>query len=64
MLDANFRLKLKQRNLVDPPLGGALAYFVDQDPYMSHVKSAGTQVEVRVVLIADVRAYILGGQRV
>ncbi|KLO10990.1 hypothetical protein SCHPADRAFT_831771 [Schizopora paradoxa] len=48
MLDANFRLKLKQRNLVDPPLGGGLAYFVEQTPYMSHVKSAGTQTEINV----------------
>ncbi|KLO03894.1 hypothetical protein SCHPADRAFT_990181, partial [Schizopora paradoxa] len=50
MLDANFRLKLKQRNLVDPPLGGGLAYFVEQAPYMSHVKSAGTQTEVRLCI--------------
>ena len=46
MLDANFRLKLKQRNLTDPPLGGGLAYFVEQEPYMSHVKAVGPQVEV------------------
>ncbi len=47
MLDANFCLKLKQRNLKDPSLGGGLAYFVDQDPYMVHVKAAGPQTEVR-----------------
>ena len=47
MLDANFRLKLKQRHLEDPPLGGGLAYFVEQAPYMAHVKAAGPQTEVR-----------------
>lgn len=50
MLDANFRLKLKQRNLTDPPLGGGLAYYVDNTPYMSHVTASGAQTEVCVLL--------------
>ena len=50
MLDANFRLKLKQRNLIDPPLGGGLAYYVDKDSYMSYVNSQGAQTEVRAPL--------------
>ena len=46
MLDANFRLKLKQRNLIDPALGGGLAYYVEREPYMAHVAAAGDQTEV------------------
>lgn len=46
MLDANFRLKSKQRNLIDPPLGGGLAYYVDNQVYMAHVKASGEQTEV------------------
>lgn len=47
MLDANFRLKLKDRKLVDPSLGGASAYFVEKDAYLNHVQAAGVQTEVR-----------------
>lgn len=47
MLDANFQLKSKQRNLVDPPLGDGLAYYVENEVYMSHVKACGEQTEVR-----------------
>lgn len=48
MLDANFRLKSKQRNLSDPPLGDGLAYYVENTTYMSHVKASGEQTEVWV----------------
>ncbi len=47
MLDANFRLKLKDRNIVDPALGGGLAYYVDGNQYMAHIKKSGEQTEVR-----------------
>ncbi len=46
MLDANFRLKLKQRNLSDPPLAVDLAYYVENEPYMDHIKASGEQTEV------------------
>lgn len=46
MLDANFRLKLKERNLNDPALGDGLAYFVEERPYLAHVEAAGEQTEV------------------
>lgn len=49
MLDANFRLKLKQRNLSDPPLGGGLAYYVETSQYMNHVNASGEQTEVCVL---------------
>lgn len=47
MLDANFRLKSKQRNLTDPALGGGLAYYVDTASYMGHVLACGEQTEVK-----------------
>lgn len=46
MIDANFRLKSKQRNLLDPALGGGLAYYVEKEPYMSFVNARGAQTEV------------------
>lgn len=46
MLDANFRLKLKDRNIDDEPLGPGLAYYVKSDGYMEHVVASGTQTEV------------------
>ncbi len=49
MLDANFRLKLKEQNLKDPPLGGGLAYYVENTEYMDHVKSSGVQTEVILI---------------
>ena len=58
LLDANFRLKLKQRNLEDPPFGGGLAYFVEQEPYMPHVKAAGAQTEASPLLIKITYNYI------
>lgn len=48
MLDANFRLKLKDRKLVDPSLGGDSAYFVEKEAYLNHVQAAGVQTEVRL----------------
>ncbi len=48
MLDANFRLKNKDRKLVDPALGGASAYFVERDGYLNHVAASGAQTEVQL----------------
>lgn len=47
MLDANFRLKLKDRKVVDPALGPGLAYYVQEQPYLDHIKASGPQTEVR-----------------
>lgn len=47
MLDANFRLKLKDRSVVDPSLGQGLSYYVKERPYLDHVKASGPQTEVR-----------------
>ena len=45
-MDANFRLKLKERQLVDRPLGDGLAYYVPEGPYMAHIRASGEQTEV------------------
>lgn len=50
MLDANFRLKLKDRKVVDPALGQGLAYYVQEEPYLDHVKASGPQTEVRYAI--------------
>lgn len=46
MLDANFRLKNKDRKLVDPSIGGASGYFVEKEAYLKHVAASGAQTEV------------------
>lgn len=47
-LDANFRLKnrMKSNEVVDPGLHTGRAYFVEQEPYMEHLRQYSTQVEV------------------
>ncbi len=52
MLDANFRLKNKDRKLVDPSLGGASAYFAEKEGYLKHVAAAGAQTEVRLSILS------------
>jgi hypothetical protein len=37
-IDANFRLRLKARGIVDPELGSGWAYFVEESEYAAHVK--------------------------
>lgn len=37
-VDANFRLKLKDRQINDPELGSGWAYFVENSAYTHHVK--------------------------
>ena len=36
-LDACFKLKLKDRNFVDPDLGTGLAYMVGDEKYQTHL---------------------------
>lgn len=45
-IDANFRLKLKDRGIKDPELGSGWAYFVETDPYMGHLDTCEEQAEV------------------
>jgi hypothetical protein len=47
-IDANFRLKLKEKGIInDPPLGDGWAHWVKSEPYLEYVKKYGHQVEVR-----------------
>ena len=46
MLDANFRLKCKERSLSDPSLLDGLAYFVKEKPYKEYIAECGAQTEV------------------
>lgn len=47
MLDANFRLKSKERGIrSDPALGSGLAYYVEEDKYQDYLKTCSDQTEV------------------
>ena len=39
-VDANFRLKLKDRKIKDPEIGSGWAYFVENDRYIKHISQA------------------------
>lgn len=46
-IDANFRLKLKEKGIMnDPALGDGWAHWVSSKPYHEYVKKYGHQVEV------------------
>jgi hypothetical protein len=46
-IDANFRLKLKQKGIIDDPaLGDGWAHWVASKPYQAYVKKYGHLVEV------------------
>lgn len=46
-IDANFRLKLKDRGLqADPPLGDGWGHIVKSEPYKMYTDKYGSQVEV------------------
>lgn len=47
MLDANFRLKSKDREIKsDPALGSGYAYYVNEDNYQAYLKNCPEQTEV------------------
>ena len=48
-LDANFRLKLKNRQINDPELGSGWFYFVENSAYTRHVQQNLHEEEVRCV---------------
>lgn len=56
-LDANFRLKLKQRGLCDHPLNYGCAYILRDPPYHDHLTRCGPQTEVCRVLSHVSNAY-------
>lgn len=48
MLDANFRLKLKDRGFKDVELTSGWSYFVEESKYMEFVDQTVDQQEVRI----------------
>lgn len=49
-IDANFKMKLKDRGIMnDPALGQGWSQFVPAVPYHGHLKKYGHQVEVMLV---------------
>ncbi|KAF9777745.1 hypothetical protein BJ322DRAFT_1015458 [Thelephora terrestris] len=47
-VDANFRLKLKNRKIKDPEVGSGWAYFVENNRYLEHVSRNTNDTEVSV----------------
>ena len=46
-MDANFRMKLKDKGILnDPPLGDGWAHWVTSAPYQDYLKKYGSQVGV------------------
>ncbi|KAF9782109.1 hypothetical protein BJ322DRAFT_1009547 [Thelephora terrestris] len=45
-VDANFRLKLKDRKIHDPEIGSGWAYFVENKKYIEHVSQITNSIEV------------------
>lgn len=48
-VDANFKLKLKNRHINDPELGSGWSYFVENSAYTHHVANSQHDKEVRHV---------------
>ena len=47
-IDANFRLKLKARDIKDPELGPGLAYFANPEKFEAHIKHRADENDVRI----------------
>ena len=47
MIDANFRLRCKERGLNDMELGSGWAFYVEESRYLAHVAKFASQKEVR-----------------
>lgn len=45
-VDANFRLKLKNRGINDPEVGSGWSYFVESKQYSRHISQATDETEV------------------
>jgi hypothetical protein len=46
-LDANFRLKCKERGIKDVSLGSGYSYMVEDERFKSHLATSSHAVEVR-----------------
>jgi hypothetical protein len=50
-MDANFRLRLKARGIMDSELGSGWAYFVEESEYAAHIKKNMEDKDVSLILI-------------
>lgn len=57
MLDANFRLKLKDRGFDDVELTSGWAYFVEDSKYQGFIKGMGDQQEVCPLLAVIIEMF-------
>lgn len=48
-VDANFRLKNKDRQIDDPSLNKGIAFIVADAPYKAHLEQCGPQTEVQIL---------------
>ncbi|KAH8103711.1 hypothetical protein DFH11DRAFT_1768670 [Phellopilus nigrolimitatus] len=48
MMDANFRLKCKDRKFVDPSLGSGLAFYVEETAYDEYLSTCPPQEEINI----------------
>lgn len=53
-IDANFRLKLKDRSVDDLEFGPGWAYFVNEDHYQAEIKNHAQPMEVCLLMIIPV----------
>lgn len=59
-IDANFRLKLKERGVSDPEFGPGWAYFVNDEHYKAEIVKHPQPIEVRAAhYIASLTHYLL-----
>ena len=56
-VDANFRLKSKNRQIKDPELGSGWSYFVENTTYTHHVAKPSHEKEVRMCTPASGRGF-------
>jgi hypothetical protein len=62
-MDANFRLKLKERGITEPELGNGWSYFAESSGVDQHVALYGDQVEVRLkIWFLDYFPYLAIGE--
>jgi hypothetical protein len=52
-VDANFKLKLKNRRIEDPELGSGWSYFVENSQYTRHVARNPREKDVRVYYLLN-----------
>ena len=57
-MDANFRLKLRNRHIKnDPELGPGWAYCVEEKPYQEEMDQYGDQIEVQLIFVLIIANY-------